>query len=146
MLPVVVGRRRRCRGSTPAAPRNKGIRYPADPPTVEEIVAVMRGAGDGPHGRRLRALIVVLWGAGLRIHEALALNESDLDRRRGSLLVRRGNGGRRPEVGMDEWAWEQLEPWSTARLELPVGPLLCIISGPTRGRPWSPAAARTALR
>src|SRR6187455_791886 len=26
-------------------PRNKGMRYPADPPTVEEIVAVMRAAG-----------------------------------------------------------------------------------------------------
>src|SRR5687768_7018952 len=35
-------------------PRNKGIRYPADPPTVEEIVAVMRHAGDRVHGRRLR--------------------------------------------------------------------------------------------
>ena len=23
-------------------PRNKGMRYPADPPTVEEIIAVMR--------------------------------------------------------------------------------------------------------
>jgi hypothetical protein len=34
------------------APRNKGIRYPADPPTVEEIIAVMRGAGDGVQGRR----------------------------------------------------------------------------------------------
>jgi hypothetical protein len=30
------------------APRNKGLRYPADPPTIEEIVAVMRAAGDGP--------------------------------------------------------------------------------------------------
>ena len=26
-------------------PRNKGLRYPADPPSVEEIVAVMRLAG-----------------------------------------------------------------------------------------------------
>jgi hypothetical protein len=33
-------------------PRNKGIRYPADPPTVEGIVAVMRAAGNGVHGRR----------------------------------------------------------------------------------------------
>jgi hypothetical protein len=48
-------------------PCNKGIRYPADPPTIEEIVAVMRAAGDGVHGRRLRGLIVVLWRAGLRI-------------------------------------------------------------------------------
>jgi len=127
-------------------PRNKGVRYPADPPTVEEIVAVMRQAGDGPHGRRLRALIAVLWRAGLRIHEALALAESDLDPRRGAVLVRRGKGGRRREVGMDEWAWDQLEPWSTVRLDMPVGPLLCVINGPTRGRPWSPAAARTELR
>jgi hypothetical protein len=27
------------------APRNKGRRYPADPPTVEEIIAVMPRAG-----------------------------------------------------------------------------------------------------
>ena len=127
-------------------PRNKGVRYPADPPTVEEIVAVMRVAGDTPHGRRLRALIVVLWRAGLRIHEALALAEADLDRRRGSVLVRRGKGGRRREVGMDEWAWEQLQPWTALRLELPVGPLFCVINGPTRGRPWSSAAARADLR
>ena len=34
-------------------PRNKGVRYPADPPTVEEIVGVMRTVGEGVHGRRL---------------------------------------------------------------------------------------------
>ncbi len=42
-------------------PRNKGRRYPADPPTIEEIVAVTRRTGDGLHGRRLRGLIVVMW-------------------------------------------------------------------------------------
>jgi hypothetical protein len=46
------------------SPRSKGMRYPADPPTIEEIVTVMRSAGDGVHGRRLRGLIVVLWRAG----------------------------------------------------------------------------------
>jgi integrase len=45
-------------------PRNKGMRYPADPPTVEEIVAVMRNAPADRHGQRLRAMIVVLWRAG----------------------------------------------------------------------------------
>jgi hypothetical protein len=39
-------------------PRNKGGQYPADPPTVEEIVAVMRAVGDRPDSHRLRALIV----------------------------------------------------------------------------------------
>lgn len=64
---------------------------------------------------------------------------------RRALLVRRGKGGRRREVGMDEWAWEQLRPWLDLRLELPVGPLFCV-NGPTRGRPWSAAAVRADLR
>src|SRR3954467_8021057 len=127
-------------------PRNKGRRYAADRPTVEEIVAVMRAAGDRRHGCRLRGLIVVLWRGGLRIHEALALTESDLDQRRGALLVRCGKGGRRREVGMDEWAWEHLQRWIDLRLELPIGPLFCVINGPTRGRTWSAAAARAELR
>ena len=71
----------------------------------------------------------MLWRAGLRIYEALALAEADLDARRGSLLVRRGKGGRRREVGMDDWAWEQLEPWLQARVQLPVGPLFCVVDG-----------------
>jgi len=127
-------------------PRNKGLRYPADPPKVEEIVAVMRTAADGPHGQRLRGLIVVLWRAGLRIQEALSLGEADLDQLRGSLLVRHGKGGRRREVGMDAWGWEHLAPWLETRLELPVGPLFCIITGATRGRHWANAAARADLR
>ena len=89
-------------------PPNKGRRYPADPPTVDEIVAVMRQAGDGHHGDRMRGLIVVLWRAGVRIHEALSLVETDLNERRGSLLIRHGKGDRRREVGMDPWGWSVL--------------------------------------
>ena len=106
----------------------------------------MRQAGTTPHGFRLRGLIVVLWRAGLRIHEALALTEADLDARRGAVLVRRGKGGRRREVGMDDWAFDQLQPWLTARQTMPVGPLFCVINGRTRGRAWSTTAARAALR
>lgn len=127
-------------------PRNKGMRYPADPPTVEEIIAVMRQTSADRHGARLQALIVVLWRGGLRVQEALALAEHDLDPRRGSVLVRVGKGGRRREIGMDAWGWEQLQPWLTARVELPVGPLFCVIDGPTCGRPWSSAAVRVEFR
>jgi len=66
------GRRRSPGFHAGRPPRNKGMRYPADPPTVEEIVAVLRTAGDTLHGHRLRGLIIVLWRAGLRISEALA--------------------------------------------------------------------------
>ena len=143
------GRRRsrpRCR--LPLRPTVAQQRPPVSrrPTPVEEIVAVMRQAGTTPHGFRLRGLIVVLWRAGLRIHEALALTEADLDARRGSVLVRRGKGGRRREVGMDDWAWEQLQQWLDVRVELPVGPLFCVLTGRTRGRAWSQGAAREHLR
>src|SRR5437763_13033131 len=71
-------------------PRNKGELYPADPPPVEEIVAVMRSIGDRAEGHRLRALIVLLWRAGLRISEAL----SPARRRTGSLSRRRARSAR----------------------------------------------------
>ncbi len=121
-------------------PRNKGPRYPADPPCVEEIVAVMRCAGESAHGLRTRALIVLLWRAGLRVSEALTLAESDLDVGRGGVLVARARAASARQVGMDRWGWQQLEPWLERRVELPVGALLCVIDGPTRGRPWSPSA------
>ena len=127
-------------------PRNKGRLYPADPPTVEEIVAVMREASDDPHVYRLRALFVVLWRGGLRVAEALALGERDLDAGRGSLLVRNRKGGRRREIGMDTWGWQHMGPWLAARLKLPVGPLFCVIDGPTRGRAWSSANVRVEFR
>jgi integrase-like protein len=100
------------------------MEYPADPPRPEEIILVMRQAGQDRHGLRIRALVAVLWRGGLRIAEALALNETDVDARRGSLLIRHGKGDRRREAGMDQFGFEQL-----ARL-----------AGSPRG-----AAARTAV-
>jgi hypothetical protein len=97
-----------------------------------------------PEACRLRGLWSSSWRAGLRIQEALA--EADLDHRRGALLVRRGKGGRCREVGVDAWGWEELRPPLALRVPLPVGPRFCIITGPTRSRPWSSAAARAYLR
>jgi site-specific recombinase XerD len=128
------------------APRNKGRRYPPDPPRPEEIIVVMRQAGHDRHGLRLRALIAMLWRAGLRISEALALNETDIDATRGSLLIRHGKGDKRREAGMDQFGFEQLAAWLAHRVSLPVGPLFCVIDGPTRGRRWAATAARAELR
>lgn len=52
--------RRRSPATTPGylsgrAPRNKGMRFPADPPRPEEIIRVMRQAGGDRHGLRVRA-------------------------------------------------------------------------------------------
>jgi hypothetical protein len=48
VLPDAAGYRRSSAtmlGYHPRPPRNKGEEYPADPPTIEEIVAVVRGVG-----------------------------------------------------------------------------------------------------
>src|SRR4051812_38803278 len=102
--------------------------------------AVTGTTATGPRG-----LIAVLRRAGLRIPEALDLGELDLDAQRGSVLARSGKGGRRREVGMDNWGFEQLEPWLRARETMPVGPLFCVINRPSCGRAWHPSAARAAL-
>jgi site-specific recombinase XerD len=122
------------------------MQYPPDPPRPEEIVLVMRQAGHDRHGLRVRALVGVLWRGGLRISEALALNETDIDERRGSLLIRHGKGDKRREAGMDQFGFEQLAAWLTHRVSLPPGPLFCVIDGSTRGRRWAATAARTELR
>jgi site-specific recombinase XerD len=150
-VPLDIAGRRRSPATLPGyhagrPPRNKGQQYPADPPSVEEIIAVMRHAGTDAHGARLCGLIAVLWRGGPRIKEALELGEHDLDPVRGSLLVRAGKGGRRREIGMDAWGFEQLRPWLAHRQDLPVGPLFCVIDGPTRGHAWSPAGVRVEFR
>jgi hypothetical protein len=33
---------------------------------------------------------------------------------------------------MDPWGWSALQAWLGERKELPVGPLSCVIVGPTR--------------
>src|SRR5512142_2342292 len=106
----------------------------------------MRNVGDRADGYRLRALIVLLGRAGLRISDALSLQESDLDCDRGAVLVRHGKGGKRREVGMDRWAWEQLNPWLELRTAVPPGALFCGLRGPTRGRPYGAAGIRVQLQ
>jgi len=46
---------------------------------------------------------------------------------------------------MDAWAWTALQPWLEQRAKPPVGPLFCVVVGPTRGHAWSASAARQEL-
>ena len=114
-------------------PRNKGIRYPADPP-IEEIVTVMRRAGDGVHGR------AVAWAdRGAVARGAAHLRGACAGKGRPGRAPRFAagaarQGGRRREVGMDDWAWEQLESWLKARVRLPVGPLVASLAAPRAPR------------
>ena len=67
---------------------------------------------------RDRALFEVLYGAGLRVSEAAALDLGDLDRDRlGTLLVtvRRGKGGKTRTVPLHDQARAALDAWIAAR-------------------------------
>jgi len=134
-------------------PVTKGCRFPPDPIQVQDVVALLGACKPHRAGRlaelssmRLRALIVVLWRTGLRISEALALEERDLNPRDLAITVRHGKGDKRRISAMDEWAWKQLEPWLEARRELPFGAIFCVLSGPTAGRPIGATDARRQLR
>lgn len=96
-ITVVLVHRRRRLVTGRGAPPNTGLRYPADAPTVEEIILVMRQAGPGRYAERTRALIAILWRAGLRISEALASPRPIWIRRPGrssSAPARAGSAGR----------------------------------------------------
>ncbi len=128
------------------APATKGQKFPPGTIPVEDIVAMLNACPDTPPGRRLHALILVLWRAGLRISEALALTEHDLDRDAGTVFVRCGKGGKSGTVGIDDWVWPLLDPWLETRREMPVGPLFCVIQGPSAGRrAWGYPSARRSL-
>jgi integrase len=127
-------------------PRNKGMQYPADPPTVDEIVVVMRHTGENRHGWQLRAIIVGLWRAGLRVQEALALAEHDLTRaaaRCWCAVAKVVVGARSGWTNGPGSSYAHGLPHAQS---CPRARCFCIIDGPTRGRPWSAAAVRREFR
>ena len=126
-------------------PRNKGRHYPADPPTVEDD---RRGDEDG------RRASVRTSDAGLD-RRPMARGPSD---QRGPSAHRSrprsgpGIAARSPWQGRSSArgrhgrvGWAQLRPWLEHRVALPVGPLFCIINGPTAGAPWIPTSVRAQL-
>lgn len=127
-------------------PRNKGQRYPAEAPTIAEIVAVTKACPDTVSGDRLRALIILLWRSGLRISEALDLRENDLNERENSIFVRNGKGGKSRVVGMDDFGWQEIRPWMELRRDLPIGTVFPIVVGPTTGLRWSQSGVRIVMR
>jgi site-specific recombinase XerD len=120
---------------------NRGRKFPPEPITNEEFALLLEHCVPLRGGRetelsamRLRCLLVILYRAGLRISEALALYEFDLDRSQRRIVVRHGKGDKRRVVLVDEWAWSEIEFWLNVRSELPSGALLPVIRGQLAGQ------------
>ena len=137
--------------SAPVRPRGSSAkgRAPGMPSSVEEKAGrdlppevytrdEVQRLLDGPLGRnektrtRNRALLVVMWRAGLRVSEALDLRMEDLRSKDGGVWVRRGKGGKPRLAGMDPDSFEALQPWLELRAGLgldPRGPVFCTFNG-----------------
>lgn len=109
-------------------------------PTVlgqEEIAALLQALRHPVY----LAIAMVLYGAGLRIDEALALEVSDIDGERGVLRVRHGKGNRAREARLSPALYQWLRRyWDRQR---PPHPYL--LASRQTGRPPTQEAVRRAL-
>ena len=126
--------------------RNGPRRLPPEVLTDAEVCALMRACGlYSPTGIRNRALIALLYRAGLRINEALTLYPKDLELSDGSVRVLNGKGGRSRTVGLDVGAAAIIERWLDARARLGLNgrqPVFCTL----RGYPMAAAYVRVMMK
>lgn len=103
-------------GLEPKRPNHPHRRLPPEVLTDGEVGALLVACGsDGMTELRNRALVAVLYRAGLRISEALALCPKDLDLRTGTVRVLHGKGGWCRTSGIDAGAAEIVRAWMEAR-------------------------------
>lgn len=118
---------------------------PAEVPTHDEIEKLMRACSRrSAVGIRNRALIAVLWRAGLRCAEALAIRPSDIDFKDGSVRVLHGKGDKARTVGVDDWALSVIDQWLEIRKGMGIGPLSPVFCT-KKGGPIATAYVRAML-
>ena len=127
------------------SPANKGRTLPPEPLTQDEVKALLRACSQrAVTGVRNRALIVVLYRAGLRISEALSLCVKDLNAQASTLHVLHGKGDKSRVVGLDAGAWAILQLWLDRRAAAGINsraPIFCTL----QGKPMKSAYVRTLL-
>jgi len=127
-------------------PWNRGRKLPPDPLTDEEARKLIQTPSrTAPTGIRNAALLAVLWGAGLRVSEALALKVSDWGATAGLLRVQHGKGDRDRVAKLAGETAPYLERWLERRSALGFNgrqPLFCTLEG----KPLSTSYVRTMIR
>lgn len=131
-------------------PTNRGVKFPSEVLSVEEARRlVLAPSGCAPTGVRNRGLLAVMYGAGLRLGEVLALRPSDVDVDAGSIRVLHGKGDRARTAGIDAGALVHVVRWLDARRGLGVRGrvLFCTLDGgPLQARYVRAMVGRAAVR
>jgi site-specific recombinase XerD len=110
--------------------RHRKPKRPIDTLTTAEIHRIMKACGgSGAIARRNRAMTVLLWRAGLRVGEMLALLPKDVDLHKGTIRVHLGKGAKPRTVGIDSDACDVISVWLAMRQLIPGvtehAPLIC---------------------
>ena len=93
--------------------RQRGI----EPISTSEARALLAACNRGTTGLRAKALVLIMWRAGLRVGEALALLPRDVETDHGIVRVREGKTGSRV-VPLDPEACAELGRWMDRRKAL----------------------------
>lgn len=105
--------------------------------SLEEVGALIQAVGVA----RYQALVMVLYGAGLRITEALALHVGDIDGARGVIRVRHGKGNKAREAKLSATLYEWLRQyWARERPPQPY-----LFASRKTGKPPTADTIRAAL-
>lgn len=113
-------------------PSNAGQTFPAEILTASEARALLYApSGRAPTGLRNRAIIAVMYGAGLRLSEALALRPTDVNLDAGSIRILHGKGDKARTVGIDDGALVHIARWMDTRKARGIKGrvLLCTLAG-----------------
>jgi site-specific recombinase XerD len=132
-------------GATIMPTSNAGRTFPAEVLTDTEVQRLIRACSNrAPTGVRNRALIGIMYRAGLRCAEALSLFPKDIDRDAGTIRVLCGKGAKARTVGIDTGAMAVLDKWLEVRAKrgiAPRSPVFCTL----RSTRLSPAYVRKML-
>ncbi len=119
-----------------------GQKYPAEVLTSDEIHSIIGACTGNSIGLRNRAMLYVLWRAGLRVSELLDLRPCDVS---DAIRVRHGKGDKARTVGLDSEASAIVGLWLERRKSLGIdgrSPLFCTL----KGKPLKTNAVRELLK
>lgn len=137
-------------GASTDPPTNKGQKFPAEPLTREEVMALLGAASNRSNsGIRMRAHIAVLFGAGLRLQESLDLEPRDVDTGSQTVRVREGKGRKARTVGIDTYSCALIDRWLDRRAKLGLTarhPIFACYSSGKLGQPLQQRYVRLALK
>ncbi len=111
-------------------------KYAAESYTRGEMKAIMAACDMFQKPERMRALIALLWRAGLRLDEALSLRPIDIDDEYKTIRVLRGKGSKARTVAIDDYGLQVIKDWMDVRSAGPGAPLICTTDGKKLNQSW----------